>query len=183
MKSAKRLFFLCLVLSGLIILHNLTIHWTNKINDHESKQSITTVANVEKLSNVKVSICVVVCGDRLHEALTMLKSALVFAQKSLHFIVISEPNLIPAFEEKLAEWQIIANKTFTFVVQPITFPKQSDTAMWKKLFKPCAAQRLFLPVTIDPKRFETIKSTMDFTSRPSYTIRTPYSTWTRTRCF
>lgn len=34
---------------------------------------------------------------------------------------------------------------FNFTIYPITFPKD-NAKEWKKLFKPCASQRLFLPV-------------------------------------
>ncbi|KAL7302747.1 hypothetical protein TKK_0004794 [Trichogramma kaykai] len=98
----------------------------------------------------EVVICVVACGnDRLDESLTMLKSALVFTKRPLKFLVISDYGLIPAFHEKLTEWKQIANKTFDFIVRPVTFPENTDVNMWRKLFKPCAAQRLFLPTVLN----------------------------------
>lgn len=148
MKSVYKLFFLCLIFIVLIILLNLT-NFSNKIYDASTKEAVisTTVKKLQPPSITgEVTICVVVCGDRVDEALTMLKSALVFTCRSLQFIILAETSLIPAFNEKLAEWKLLSNKTFDFVVKPITFPEGSDAAMWKKLFKPCAAQRLFLPV-------------------------------------
>lgn len=151
MKSVYKLFFLCLIFIALIILLNLT-NFSNKIYDARIKETVVVSTTVKKFqaSSVtgEVTICVVVCGDRVDEALTMLKSALVFTHRFLQFIILAETNLIPAFNEKLAEWKFLSNKTFDFIVKSITFPKDSDAAMWKKLFKPCAAQRLFLPVNI-----------------------------------
>lgn len=149
MKSVYKLLFLCLIFIALIILLNLT-NFSNKIYDARIKETVvsTTVKKFQASSVTKVTICVVVCGDRIDEALTMLKSALVFTHRFLQFIILAETNLIPAFNEKLAEWKLLSNKTFDFIVKSITFPKGSDAAMWKKLFKPCAAQRLFLPVNI-----------------------------------
>lgn len=149
MKSVYKLFFLCLIFIALIILLNLT-NFSNKIYDARIKETVvsTTIKKFQASSVTEVTICVVVCGDRVDEALTMLKSALVFTHRFLQFIILAETNLIPAFNEKLAEWKLLSNKTFDFIVKPITFPKDSDAAMWKKLFKPCAAQRLFLPVNI-----------------------------------
>ncbi|XP_012173005.1 glucoside xylosyltransferase 1 isoform X2 [Bombus affinis] len=151
MKSVYKLFFLCLIFIGLIILLNLT-NFSNKIYDASTKEAVvsTTVKKLQPPSITgEVTICVVVCGDRVDEALTMLKSALVFTCRSLQFIILAETSLIPAFNEKLAEWKLLSNKTFDFVVKPITFPEGSDAAMWKKLFKPCAAQRLFLPSVLN----------------------------------
>ena len=151
MKSVYKLFFLCLIFTVLIILLNLT-NFSNKVYDAPTKETIAVSTTVKKFQppfiTGEVTICVVVCGDRVDEALTMLKSAIVFTHGSLQFVILAEISLIPAFNEKLAEWKLLSNKTFDFVVKPITFPEGSDAAMWKKLFKPCAAQRLFLPVIL-----------------------------------
>lgn len=42
-------------------------------------------------------------------------------------------------------WPRTVQMTFNFTIYPITFPKD-NAKEWKKLFKPCASQRLFLPV-------------------------------------
>jgi hypothetical protein len=49
---------------------------------------------------------------------------------------------------QLNEWKISTNHSFTYDVLPITFPLEGNTDEWRKLFKPCASQRLFLPVSI-----------------------------------
>lgn len=151
MRYVYKLFLLCLILAALIILLNVTTNFSSKLYDQQAAHKERLVLLHRKTPATaaasEVTICVVVCGDRLHEALTMLKSALVFANRPLQLVILAENNLIPAFSEKLSEWKLISNKTFDFVVRPITFPEGSDVAMWKKLFKPCAAQRLFLPVS------------------------------------
>lgn len=48
---------------------------------------------------------------------------------------------------QLGEWKAFLNNGFTFKVLPLTFPADNPLE-WKKLFKPCAAQRLFLPVSV-----------------------------------
>nr|CAD7420206.1 unnamed protein product [Timema poppensis] len=40
------------------------------------------------------------------------------------------------------------NYSFVFDVLPITFPLQGNPEEWRRLFKPCASQRLFLPVVL-----------------------------------
>lgn len=148
MRSVYKLFLLCLILAALIILLNVTTNFSGNDQTHASRERLVLRKKASTASATnEVTICVVVCGDRLHEALTMLKSALVFASRPLQFVILAEHQLIPAFSEKLSEWKLISNKTFDFLVRPITFPDGSDVAMWKKLFKPCAAQRLFLPVS------------------------------------
>ncbi|XP_014261256.1 glucoside xylosyltransferase 1 isoform X2 [Cimex lectularius] len=92
-----------------------------------------------------VVLTVVVCGDRVQETLVMLKSAIIFSQDSLKkIIVITETGLFSRFHEKLSEWKEIANASFTFETRVISFPK-NESEKWRTLFKPCAAQRLFLP--------------------------------------
>ncbi len=46
---------------------------------------------------------------------------------------------------KLDSWPRTVQTKFNFTIYPITFPKE-NAKEWKKLFKPCASQRLFLPV-------------------------------------
>ncbi|XP_046742097.1 glucoside xylosyltransferase 1 isoform X2 [Diprion similis] len=149
-----RLAVLCLAFAGLILLLNFTTNSSKKLtNDHFkpikiASRSVELSPTVNSLSEQEVVICVVACGDRLSESLTMMKSALVFTKRPLKFIVISDTDLIPAFNEKLTAWKLMSNKTFDFVVKHIKFPERSDVRMWKKLFKPCAAQRLFLPTML-----------------------------------
>lgn len=118
-------------------------------DSHVRVQEVTEKIVKPKHPEDEVVICVVSCGtDRLDETLTMLKSALVFGKRPLRFIVISDYKLIPAFHEKLTEWKQVVNRTFDFIVRPISFPIDKDAKEWRMLFKPCAAQRLFLPVSL-----------------------------------
>ena len=152
MKSLNRYIFVMLCFAALVILLNFTTNLPRKLYDGRNNEtailltSVKTIPAPRKLE--QIVICVVACGDRLEESLTMLKSALVFTNRPLKFIVISDDVLLPAFDEKLTEWKEKTNKTFNFLLKPITFPYDSDVTMWKKLFKPCAAQRLFLPVSL-----------------------------------
>lgn len=94
----------------------------------------------------EIVIAVVACGMRLDETLNMIKSAIIFAvDNPLKFIIITEPDLMIGFREKLGDWQNITKHKFKFRIQLLTFPEENERE-WKELFKPCAAQRLFLPV-------------------------------------
>ncbi|XP_042351811.1 glucoside xylosyltransferase 2 [Plectropomus leopardus] len=92
-------------------------------------------------------LAVVACGNRLDETLTMVKSALLFSIKRIKFHIFAEDPLAPQFEEKLRQWPRSITAKFQYSIYPITF-SVGNADEWKKLFKPCAAQRLFLPVIL-----------------------------------
>lgn len=105
------------------------------------------ITSTKDLKHDEIVIAVVACNQRLSETLNMIKSAILFNYDNapLKFIVIAETELIKSFEEKLEDWQEVMKNTFTYAVLPLTFPELNRNE-WRNLFKPCAAQRLFLPV-------------------------------------
>ncbi|XP_069499308.1 glucoside xylosyltransferase 2 [Ambystoma mexicanum] len=92
-------------------------------------------------------LAVVACGERLEETLTMLKSAVLFSHKKLCFHIFAAESLKLQFEKGLRAWPKSSSLKFEFQLHPITF-SVGDAQEWRKLFKPCAAQRLFLPVLL-----------------------------------
>ncbi|XP_067444404.1 glucoside xylosyltransferase 2 [Thunnus thynnus] len=92
-------------------------------------------------------LAVVACGNRLDETLTLVKSALLFSLKKIKFHIFAEDPLAPQFEERLNQWPRPVRAKFQYSIYPITF-SVGNADEWKKLFKPCAAQRLFLPVIL-----------------------------------
>ncbi|XP_036387884.1 glucoside xylosyltransferase 2 isoform X2 [Megalops cyprinoides] len=92
-------------------------------------------------------LAVVACGDRLQETLTLLKSALLFSVKKIKFHIFAEDDLASLFQKGLRKWPRFVSSKFQYSVYPITF-SVGNAEEWKKLFKPCAAQRLFLPVIL-----------------------------------
>ncbi|XP_076123868.1 glucoside xylosyltransferase 2 [Alosa pseudoharengus] len=97
-------------------------------------------------SNV-MHLAVVACGNRLEETLTMVKSALIFSIKKIKFHIFAEEDLSSEFEKGLSKWPRPFSAKFQYSIYPITF-SVGNADEWKKLFKPCAAQRLFLPVIL-----------------------------------
>ncbi|XP_056365532.1 glucoside xylosyltransferase 1 isoform X2 [Oenanthe melanoleuca] len=93
----------------------------------------------------KMHLAVVACGERLEETVTMLRSAIIFSIKPLHFHIFAEDQLHESFKDILDEFPYEGRVNYT--LYPITFPSES-AAEWKKLFKPCASQRLFLPLIL-----------------------------------
>ncbi|KAF0040638.1 hypothetical protein F2P81_006536 [Scophthalmus maximus] len=102
---------------------------------------------VKKYSDERSHLAVVACGPRLEETLTMLKSAVLFSKKPLHFYIFAEDDLHGSFRSALDSWPRTVQTRFEFTIFPITFPKE-NAKEWKKLFKPCASQRLFLPLIL-----------------------------------
>ncbi|KAK2509310.1 hypothetical protein MC885_015609 [Smutsia gigantea] len=93
----------------------------------------------------RMHLAVVACGERLEETVTMMKSAVIFSIKPLWFHIFAEDQLHDSFKGILDSWSFL--QTFNYSLYPITFPSE-NAAEWKKLFKPCASQRLFLPLIL-----------------------------------
>ncbi|XP_055377804.1 glucoside xylosyltransferase 1 [Condylostylus longicornis] len=93
-----------------------------------------------------ITIAAVSCGERLKETLNMLKSVLLFNVNGPHlkFVIVAEESLHIGFQEKLGDWQEILPGQFSYELHDLKFPMGKEKE-WKSLFKPCAAQRLFLP--------------------------------------
>ncbi|XP_040894599.1 glucoside xylosyltransferase 1-like isoform X2 [Toxotes jaculatrix] len=81
-------------------------------------------SRVKEHSDERSHLAVVACGPRLEETLTMLKSAVLFSKKPLQFYIFAEDDLHDRFR------------------------RAENAKEWKKLFKPCASQRLFLPLIL-----------------------------------
>jgi UDP-xylose:glucoside alpha-1,3-xylosyltransferase len=112
--------------------------------------SIVTILTYKVLKNdhVKqsIKICCVVCGtERIHEALTMIKSALLYkTENKIEFFILTEVPLFNLLKENLNKLKL--QKDFNFHLKQIEFPnEENEKESWKDLFKPCASQRLFLP--------------------------------------
>ncbi|XP_016105363.1 glucoside xylosyltransferase 1 isoform X2 [Sinocyclocheilus grahami] len=94
-----------------------------------------------------VELAVVACGSRLEETLIMLKSAVLFSHRRLRFHIFAEDDLHAGFRQALESWPQRFRSKVNYSVYPISFPSDSASE-WKRLFKPCASQRLFLPLIL-----------------------------------
>ena len=103
-------------------------------------ETLESSVSVEKV----VHLVVVACGDRLEEPIVMMKSAILLSQNFLHFHVFAEEHLQPQFQKGLQLWPADLQKKFKLHIHDIQYPKDNAND-WKKLFKKCATQRLFLP--------------------------------------
>ncbi|XP_067907603.1 glucoside xylosyltransferase 2 [Heterodontus francisci] len=92
-------------------------------------------------------LAVVACGDRLEETMTMLKSVILFSFNKIKFHIFAEDTLQPQFEKSIEAWPFSFKSQLEYNIYPITF-SVGNPQEWKKLFKLCAAQRLFLPMIL-----------------------------------
>ncbi|KAL4604840.1 glucoside xylosyltransferase 1 [Arapaima gigas] len=115
-----------------------------------SRRYITKTAEPSCLGSATegpVHLAVVACGQRLEETLTMLKSAVILSKHLQQFHIFAEDQLHSGFKAALDLWPGTYRSRFNYTIYPITFPTE-NAGEWKKLFKPCASQRLFLPLIL-----------------------------------
>lgn len=133
------------VLAAAAIFAVIFYFWSQ--TDFWEKSDPASLTMTSQTPSQPVTISVVCCGnERLPETLTMLKSAVLMSRSPLRAIILAENDLHPAFDEKLSEWRstVAGDKRLNYEIHELQFPKEHD-AEWRRLFKPCAAQRLFLP--------------------------------------
>ncbi|KAL9981145.1 hypothetical protein ACROYT_G009809 [Oculina patagonica] len=99
--------------------------------------------------NPVIHVSAVVCGERSVEASTMLKSTTLFTNRTIQFHVVAEDNLHDKLKNIFNEWQTVKSGQVMFKLYSLRFPSGENVEDWKKLFKPCAAQRLFLLDVLD----------------------------------
>ncbi|CAG5927642.1 unnamed protein product [Menidia menidia] len=122
-------------------------HWDNRIAVRQAGQMEAAGRGVGGRPEPPMHLAVVACGERLEETVTMIKSAVLFSIKRLHLHIFAEDQLHAGFMETLESWTGFVRSKFNYTVHPISFPSD-NAAEWKKLFKPCASQRLFLPLIL-----------------------------------
>ncbi|KAG8186441.1 hypothetical protein JTE90_012362 [Oedothorax gibbosus] len=93
----------------------------------------------------EIKIAVVLCGERLNQTIVTLKSAQMFSKQSLHFILIADEDNRENLKNMLLKWPSKVLNRLSFEIHPINFPSGKEGEEWKRLFKLCACQRLFLP--------------------------------------
>ncbi|KAJ4924520.1 hypothetical protein JOQ06_003476 [Pogonophryne albipinna] len=120
-------------------------HWYNRYIMRQRGQVEAGGGSVQP--EAPMHLAVVACGERLEETLTMIKSAVLFSIKHLQLHIFAEDQLHTSFMEALQSWPGFIRSRFNYTVYSISFPSE-NAAEWKKLFKPCASQRLFLPLIL-----------------------------------
>ena len=121
-------------------------------NQHGARSLKETVQSVSSSTTCKpkdliIDVAAVVCGMsyRVEEAMNMVKSILVFTNHQLHFHIVAENELQDEIEKTFDSFPFDVKNHFQFTIYNLSFPRGQDWKKWKKLFKTCASQRLFLP--------------------------------------
>lgn len=122
-------------------------HWYNRYIMRQRGQVEAGGGLTQSRPEPPMHLAVVACGERLEETLTMIKSAVLLSIKSLCLHIFAEDQLHASFMEALESWPGFVRSRFNYTVYSISFPSE-NAAEWKKLFKPCASQRLFLPLIL-----------------------------------
>ena len=95
-----------------------------------------------------MDVAAVICGDREEEAMNMVKSILIFTDHRVHFHIVAEQNLQQGIKKQFERFPSSVRENLEFTVYNISYPPGEDAKKWMNLFKPCASQRLFLPVIL-----------------------------------
>lgn len=127
-----------------------------KKQEKNTKETPFNVSLTEKKlkDDVKIVIATAVCGDRaVEEFLVLVKSALYFSNVTIKFIVFADQLTMKTMRQITRHWpansRILSSLTHQFDLRPIEFPDKLREE-WRNLYKPCASQRLFLPVSYTP---------------------------------
>lgn len=119
-------------------------------SDGNSAEILNTLTKVDDVQHVRpqdIRIAAVVCGNRVNETVVMMKSAIFTNSSPVRFIIFADNLATKSLNKTVSQWPEKILKRMQLDLRPITFPSDK-VEEWKKLFKPCASQRLFLPVSL-----------------------------------
>jgi len=153
------------------------------------KSHLLTIENRVKKDIV---ITTAVCGvHRINETIVMIKSAIYFSNVKLKFIIFADEMTNESLRDALQQKIKIKNSSsrHEYEIRPMQFPIENGIN-WKNIFRPCACQRLFFPVSMNFLLF--FLSLINFSkffilnfilNRVCCQRLIPFCTWTRTVCF
>ena len=121
----------------------------HKFRNVEDFDTAVAAAN-PKQTLQEIRIVAVVCGKRVTDTLAMIKSALIMSSCMIKFILFADESATISLKRIVTTWAENILKRMQLDLRPITFPVDKAEE-WKMLFKPCATQRLFLPVSLNAK--------------------------------
>lgn len=112
-----------------------------------SHRDVVQNPNSPVQEEVLMHLAAVACGERHGEVVNMLKTAVTLSQRALRFHIFAEQQLQTSIKADLDSWPAFIQGKFSYVLHPISFPHEHHEE-WSQLFKPCASQRLFLPMIL-----------------------------------
>ncbi|CAG2118923.1 unnamed protein product, partial [Medioppia subpectinata] len=123
---------------------------TNDLTPDDDRHYKRPVVRFGGFDSKTMKIVITVCGNEtLKQSLITLKSAAILTKSRLHFIVMSdEYNRKIMGRSILNEWPKEILSRISFEIHLVSFPNTVNVEEWRRLFKLCAAQRLFLPTIL-----------------------------------
>lgn len=115
---------------------------------NSKKEEVIDVPTKRTLTLPTIHVSAVVCGDRAIEATTMLKSTTLFTKRTVQLHVVAEDQLHDDLKNIFNQWHTVRSGKVMFKIYSLHFPGEKFDE-WKRLFKPCASQRLFLVDVLD----------------------------------
>jgi hypothetical protein len=116
---------------------------------HQSDDILITIENriIDKVLFITTAVCGV---NRINESIVMIKSAILFSKTRLKFIIFVDEFTHEPLNEALQQKIRIkaSSRHHDFEIRPMQFPSSENGIDWKSIFRPCACQRLFFPVSI-----------------------------------
>ncbi|KHJ42891.1 glycosyltransferase, family 8 [Trichuris suis] len=92
-----------------------------------------------------VHLAVVVCKERYDEALTMIKSAIMFGVSPMQLHIFTDETRKEYIRNEVEGYiRASAWRQLKMNIYRIQYPKGQEK-LWAELFKPCSSQRLFIP--------------------------------------
>lgn len=128
---------------------NINAASSRKETGIEREKAKTDEPKITFTPNPVIHISAVVCGERSMEAATMLKSTSLLTNRTVQFHIVAEDHLHGELKNIFSEWQTVKSGQVRFKLYSLLFPPGENAGEWKRLFKPCAAQRLFLLDVLD----------------------------------
>jgi len=122
-----------------------------RLYSRSRKQLSVSASETSVVKDLNINIAAVVCHDeaRLVETFVNFKSVLLHTSQIVTFHLFTEEKFFEDARERFQLLRATAKTQFVSRVHPIQYPGSDDddeqAKQWKKLFKPCASQRLFLP--------------------------------------
>ncbi|XP_076359688.1 glucoside xylosyltransferase 2-like isoform X2 [Tachypleus tridentatus] len=89
-----------------------------------------------------------ICGDRIEQAIIMIKSAIALCRNPLHIILMTEDHLRDPIEEAVNSWSQDSMKHVTFEYHGIMYPDWLNVSEWKWLYSLCSTHKIFLPSSL-----------------------------------
>ncbi|XP_022235762.1 glucoside xylosyltransferase 2-like isoform X2 [Limulus polyphemus] len=100
--------------------------------------------HIRPLARNSVVLATSVCGNRVKEALVMLKSAIALSRQKLHLVLMTEDEIIPKLRDPMLGWPPTFMNRVSVEFHPISYPDYVNQTEWRGLYRLCSTHKLFI---------------------------------------